>query len=752
MKNEHENILEEEVKQDKKIKSKIFTPKIKTLTCFSLACVLLVGGSFAYFSDYAQTTVEGTTGTVRIGVDNNINLLNTEGKDILNPGDARDVSFTVNNEGNKSVDTEIMITLTSSVPMSDNYRDSGIDSLSLYGMEPYGLDGETVEPLNYGDVYSSEYELYYADDIAKYEGYGYSTKEGVSPVKKRYMNYAMDKIVYVLDGAVLSGNEDFDEREIEWIHYHDFSQYEMKFLNNIDDYYYFDYIDVNDLGKVCVVSPYYNTNLTIVIPDTGSTAGAGEKTTEYVYINALVRSTNAKNLCVPRTIKGYLYEDGDEQIIYSAEEIKTLYGLEVTYYDNFDMFFSTGDVIKNSEYMNLSETEKADYVKCPDSKTYNFKLLFDPNSNNDFQASNVTIEVEVRAKQHRNTSAGWELVDTMLESVIQDSIFIVDYDNMHRVELTGVKDGVDFSSMTEISIPEGVEVVPESFFEGCTNIETVNLPSTLEEISYAAFEGCTSLTEVNLPADLESIGGYAFADCTSLSAIDIPDSVKYIGGYAFTNCTSLGSVEIPEGITCLYEGTFNGCTGLESISLPSTLKTIEDYQFTGCSSLKTIVLPNGLEGLGYGTFEDCISLNNVDIPDSVKYFDYSTFEGCINLTNVTLPSTLTKIPDTMFMGCTALTSIDIPETVTQIGYGSFEGCTGLTSFVIPEGITYIGARAFYGCDNLTEITLPDSLNYISNKAFYCNKVVSTTIYTNNDVVDDYNWTGSLRNITVLPIE
>ena len=52
----------------------IFTPKVKTLACFSLACVLMVGGSFAYFSDYAQTTVEGTSGTVRIGVDNNINL------------------------------------------------------------------------------------------------------------------------------------------------------------------------------------------------------------------------------------------------------------------------------------------------------------------------------------------------------------------------------------------------------------------------------------------------------------------------------------------------------------------------------------------------------------------------------------------------------------------------------------------------------------------------------------------------------
>lgn len=793
MKIENENILEQEVKQEKKVKNKIFTPKVKTLTCFVLASALMVGSSVAYFSDYAQTTVEGTAGTVKLDVDNNINLLNVDGKDILNPGDKRNVSFTVNNVGNKSVDTEVIITLLSSVPMSDNGGGTAIDSLAVMSADisTYGMDDENK--LNYGKVYSSEYELYLADDVIEVEGYGHYPRSGAKPVKARGMNYAMNKIVYVLDGTVLSGNGDFDEREIEWIKPFDKSKYLMSYLEDMDYNYRFTYDDFSDcnseLGTICLAmaAPFFNgedPSLTVIIPPSAmaySDSGmfeTKERDAEYVYINYLV-GDGASSICVPKTVKGFIYEDTiDGQtsfVVYTAEEVKDVYGIEVSYYDDFNMFYSPGTTISNLEYLNLSDDEKAGYTMCPDSKGYDFVLLFDPNSGNNFQSSNVSIEVEVRAKQHRNATAGWELVDTMLESVIQDSIFTVNYDSMHRVKLTGVKDGVDITTMSEITIPEGVQVIPASFFEGCTTIKAVKLPSTLEEIEYGAFKDCTGLEKITLPDGLESIGDCAFEgctklsevvipnsvisicyaafrDCTSLADISIPDSVQDIGTYAFQGCTSLTELTIPESITKIPVGMFMNCTGLRTVDLPSTLTEIGDHVFQNCSSLESIELPNGLVGVGYGVFEDCTKLNNVVLPDTLTAFDYSLFEGCTSLTSVTLPSTLEAIPDTMFSGCTALTSVEIPESVTQIGYGSFEECTGLTSFVIPEGITYIDARAFYGCDNLTEITLPDSLNYISNKAFYCNKVVSTTIYTNNDVVDDYNWSGSLRNITVIPVE
>ena len=70
---------------------------LKNALCGLLAAILLFSCTFAYFSDNASTQVTGTAGTVALSMDSNINLLNPDGKDIINPGDMRDGSFTVTN-------------------------------------------------------------------------------------------------------------------------------------------------------------------------------------------------------------------------------------------------------------------------------------------------------------------------------------------------------------------------------------------------------------------------------------------------------------------------------------------------------------------------------------------------------------------------------------------------------------------------------------------------------------------------------
>ena len=83
----------------------------RAMSCL-LAVAILFGCTFAYFTDYATTSTSGTAGTVALSMDSNINLLNPDGLDIINPGDMRDGSFTVTNEGNKSIDVRTTIALT----------------------------------------------------------------------------------------------------------------------------------------------------------------------------------------------------------------------------------------------------------------------------------------------------------------------------------------------------------------------------------------------------------------------------------------------------------------------------------------------------------------------------------------------------------------------------------------------------------------------------------------------------------------
>ena len=59
--------------------------------------------------------------------------------------------------------------------------------------------------------------------------------------------------------------------------------------------------------------------------------------------------------------------------------------------------------------------------------------------------------------------------------------------------------------------------------------DTLTLPASLTEIEEEAFLGDTSITEVVLPERLEVIGDRAFMDCDNLQAIHIPASVWSIG-------------------------------------------------------------------------------------------------------------------------------------------------------------------------------------------------------------------------------
>ncbi len=86
-----------------------------------------------------------------------------------------------------------------------------------------------------------------------------------------------------------------------------------------------------------------------------------------------------------------------------------------------------------------------------------------------------------------------------------------------------------------------------------------------------AFLGNSTLTSVTIPEGVTTIEHYAFCDCTSLTKVIIPEGVTTIERYAFAGCTSLTNVTIPEGVTHIGNRAFWGCTSLTSVSLPASL-------------------------------------------------------------------------------------------------------------------------------------------------------------------------------------
>ena len=140
--------------------------------------------------------------------------------------------------------------------------------------------------------------------------------------------------------------------------------------------------------------------------------------------------------------------------------------------------------------------------------------------------------------------------------------------------------------------------------------ESVSVPSQLggcnvTDIGDGAFSDCTSLTSITIPNGVTSIGWNAFSDCTSLTSVVIPDGVTSIDDSTFYGCTSLTSITIPDSVTSIGQNTFYDCTSLTNVVIPDSVKSISSYgggAFVNCPNLKCVTVPSSVERIGEYSF------------------------------------------------------------------------------------------------------------------------------------------------------
>ena len=350
--------------------------------------------------------------------------------------------------------------------------------------------------------------------------------------------------------------------------------------------------------------------------------------------------------------------------------------------------------------------------------------------------------------------------------------WVIKFDNT----ITSIGDQAFYSStLTSITIPNGVTQIGDCAFENCESLTSITIPDSVTSIGYGAFGDCTSLTSVAIGNGVTSIGKSAFWYCSSLTSVTIPDSVTSIGEEAFYACSSLTSVTIPDSVISIGEEAFGACSslkafygkfaspdnrylivdgilnafapvGLTEYTIPDSVTSIGYGAFGGCTSLTSVTIPDSVTGIGARAFCNCNSLTSVAIGNGVTEIGYCAFWGCDSLTSVTIPDSVTSIGEAAFSCCTSLTSVTIPDSVTSIGEEAFYYClsltafygkyasednrclivdgilnsfapAGLTEYTIPDSVISIGEKAFYGCTSLTSVTIPDSVTSIGGWAF-----------------------------------
>ena len=317
-------------------------------------------------------------------------------------------------------------------------------------------------------------------------------------------------------------------------------------------------------------------------------------------------------------------------------------------------------------------------------------------------------------------------------------------------------------------IPDGVEIIGEYAFSGCSGLKSLTVPESVVTIEKYAFSGCTGLTNLTIPDGVTGIGDSAFKYCNNLISLKISDSVRFIGSGAFEVCNSIEEIVVSEGNAnyysqgnCLIEFASKKLIfGCRNSIIPDGVLMIGEYAFEYCRGLTKIIIPEGVTTIGRGSFSGCSGLTDITIPAGLNFIDSYVFNGCGELTNITVEEgnenyysqgncLIATDSQTLIRG--GKNSV-IPDGVLVIGEYAFENCVGLTEVTIPTGITEICENAFRSCENLKTVTIPVSVKKIGMSAFILSGITQI-IYEGsqeewNAISKDKYWDNIMKDYTV----
>lgn len=203
------------------------------------------------------------------------------------------------------------------------------------------------------------------------------------------------------------------------------------------------------------------------------------------------------------------------------------------------------------------------------------------------------------------------------------------------------------------------------------NVNLKEIDINCETIGDEAFSGCNSLTDITLGSSVKTLGRAVFYTCQGLKSVEIPSTVTDIGEKTFLSCFNLENAVIKGGT--VKSGTFNNCGALKTLiisdngKMDSTFKgsfvrgleTLEVYggeigasAFVNHQALVTVTVGEEVTSVGNRAFASCAKLKEATINTEAMngYIFYNS--GVLN--KVTFGDTVKTIPATLFHSCNAM--------------------------------------------------------------------------------------------------
>ena len=220
-----------------------------------------------------------------------------------------------------------------------------------------------------------------------------------------------------------------------------------------------------------------------------------------------------------------------------------------------------------------------------------------------------------------------------------------------------------------------------------TNVEYINLPEGIESIGTSAFDGNGSLKRVILPSTLTSIGQFAFYECRSLSVIynnaaqplDIKDKGVFADGTY--GRLDVGNIElhVPFGSTELYAAA-DEWKDFDIEEMPVCIDGV--YYYINKGPRTAIIVAQYADNTSnYADLvREVLTIPAAITVDGKEYrvmsVDTGAFFYCQGVKVLSLPEGLEKIWDYAFCN-SGFMMITLPSTLEMLAASAFNSCDNL---------------------------------------------------------------------------
>lgn len=334
--------------------------------------------------------------------------------------------------------------------------------------------------------------------------------------------------------------------------------------------------------------------------------------------------------------------------------------------------------------------------------------------------------------------------------------------------------------ITQVYLPDSVQVIGERAFASCRNLTSVYLPESLKTIRAEAFAN-SGLKHADLPESLERIEFMAFAG-TAVQSVNLPASIKFLGNGVFADCQdNIGFLidfdanghnayfKVMNGLLLTSDGKELVQAPLGSstrLTVPAGVEVIRNSAVRGSEKITSVVFPEGLKEIGCYAFYDTVNLQELKLPESLEYIGNSAFGKFGVTVNTASP----------------VKSVFIGSNVHHIGYDAFDAFP-ISSFAvgalnpnysavndcllnkngtvfyhapythtgvltIPSGVNHLDFHCLNLCDGITELVLPDSVVSMDQYIGLPDKLNKLTVGRNLSRWDNIMDTCSIAQVII----